>query len=443
MQNQILIVDDNPTNTKVLFNCLKSAGYRILIAQSGESALEKLEIASPDLILLDVMMPGINGFETCQCLKSSPVTQNIPVIFMTALSDTEEKLQGFSVGAVDYITKPFHQEEVLARVSTHLQLRNLTKELQVLNQELEQRVIERTSELTKALEKLQKSQLQLIQGEKMSSLGNLIAGVAHEINNPISFISGNVNQTKLAVKDIVDCLRLYQEELFNPSEKIQTKIAEVDLEYLIEDLPKMIDSMEIGCDRIREISTSLRTFSRSDTSNTVLANIHEGIDSTLMILQHRLKADETRPAIQVVKDYGDIPKIECYLGQLNQVFMNIIANAIDSFDDINKKRKYLEIELSPNIITITTEIILDQEQQKVKLLIIKIQDNGSGMSENIKNRVFDHLYTTKNIGQGTGLGLSISKQIIEDKHQGKIKVESELGKGSKFIIILPISLSIN
>ncbi|PAX47621.1 response regulator, partial [Brunnivagina elsteri] len=228
MQNQILIVDDNPTNTKVLFDCLKSAGYRILIAQNGESAIEKLKIVSPDLILLDVMMPGMNGFETCQYLKSVPAIQNIPVIFMTALSNTEEKLQGFSVGAVDYITKPFQQEEVLARVSTHLQLRNLTKQLQNLNQELEQRVFERTSELTTALESLQKSQLQLVQSEKMSSLGNLVAGVAHEINNPIGFISGNINQANLAVKDILDCLRLYQEALPNPSEKIQNKIIEVE-----------------------------------------------------------------------------------------------------------------------------------------------------------------------------------------------------------------------
>jgi signal transduction histidine kinase len=438
MQNQILIVDDNPTNTKVLFDCLKSAGYRILIAQSGESAIEKLKIASPDLILLDVMMPGINGFETCQYLKSTSATQNIPIIFMTALADTEEKIQGFSLGAVDYITKPFQQEEVLARINTHLQLRNLSKQMQTLNQELEQRVIERTSELTTALENLQKSQLQLVQSEKMSSLGNLVAGVAHEINNPIGFISGNINQANLALQDIVDCLRLYQEALPNPSETIQNKIAEVELEYLIEDLPKMINSMEIGCDRIRQISTSLRTFSRSDSNSKIPANIHEGIDSTLMILQHRLKANEIRPAIQIIKNYGDIPKVECYLGQLNQVFMNIFANAIDSFDDINKGRKYLEIELKPNIITIATEMILDQKQNKIGIMI-KIQDNGCGMTEDIKNRIFDNLYTTKNIGQGTGLGLSISRQIIEEKHEGKIKVESELSKGSEFIITLPIA----
>jgi signal transduction histidine kinase len=438
MQNQILIVDDNPTNIKVLFDCLKSAGYRILIAQSGESAIEKLKIASPDLILLDVMMPGINGFETCQYLKSTSATQNIPIIFMTALADTEEKIQGFSLGAVDYITKPFQQEEVLARINTHLQLRNLSKQMQTLNQELEQRVIERTSELTIALENLQKSQLQLVQSEKMSSLGNLIAGVAHEINNPIGFISGNINQANLAVQDMIDCLRLYQEALPNPSETIQNKIAEVELEFLIEDLPKMINSMEIGCDRIREISTSLRTFSRSDSNSKVPANIHEGIDSTLMILQHRLKANEIHPAIQIIKNYGDIPKVECYLGQLNQVFMNIFANAIDSFDDINEGRKYLEIELNPNIITIETEIILDQEQNKIGI-IIKIQDNGCGMTEDIKNRIFDNLYTTKNIGQGTGLGLSISRQIIEEKHEGTIKVKSELSKGSEFIISLPIS----
>jgi signal transduction histidine kinase len=434
VQNQILIVDDNSTNTKVLFDCLKSAGYRVLIAQSGESAIEKLELVTPDLILLDVMMPGINGFETCQRLKASPVTQDIPVIFMTALSDTDEKMKGFSLGAVDYITKPFQQEEVIARVSTHLQLRNLTKQLQTLNQNLEQRIIERTSELTAALEQVQSSQLQLIQSEKMSSLGNLVAGIAHEINNPVGFIAGNIEQMDLAINDVIDCLRLYQKALPNPSSTIKTKIAEIELSYLIEDLPKMVASMRIGCDRIRDISTSLRIFSRSDTDSKVAADIHEGIDSTLMILQHRIKANETRPAIQIIKNYGNIPDIECYLGQLNQVFMNIIANSIDSFEEINQNRHYSDIEAHPNIITITT--ILSTENQQI---IIKIDDNGSGMPDTVKSRIFDHLYTTKSIGKGTGLGLSISKQIIESKHNGILHVESEPDKGTEFAIILPIN----
>ncbi len=433
IQNQILIVDDNSTNTKVLFDCLKLVGYRVLIAQSGESAIEKLNFVTPDLILLDVMMPGINGFETCQRLKASPTTQDIPVIFMTALSDTDEKVKGFTLGAVDYITKPFQQEEVLARVSTHLQLRNLTKQLQILNQNLEQRVTERTAELTTALEQVQNSQLQLIQSEKMSSLGNLVAGIAHEINNPVGFIAGNIEQIDLAISDVIDCLRLYQEALPNPGSKIEAKIAKIELGYLIEDLPKMVASMKIGCDRIRDISISLRTFSRGDTDRKVAADIHEGIDSTLMILQHRLKADDTRPAIQVIKNYGNIPHIECYLGQLNQVFMNIIANAIDSFEQINQNRNYLEIEANPNIINITT---LSTDNQQI---IIKIDDNGSGMPDTIKTRIFDHLYTTKSIGKGTGLGLSISKQIIESKHNGILCVESEPGRGTEFAIILPIN----
>jgi signal transduction histidine kinase len=442
VQNQILIVDDNSTNTKVLFDCLKSAGYRVLIAQSGESAIEKLELVTPDLILLDVMMPGINGFETCQRLKASSTTQDIQVIFMTALSDTDEKIKGFALGAVDYITKPFQQEEVLARVSTHLQLRNLTKQLQTLNQNLEQRVTERTSELTAALEQVQNSHLQLIQSEKMSSLGNLVAGIAHEINNPVGFIAGNIEQIDLAISDVIYCLQLYQEALPNPGSKISSKIAEIELGYLLEDLPKMVASMKIGCDalgnhrrwyRIRDISTSLRTFSRSDTDSKVAADIHEGIDSTLMILQHRLKADENRPAIQIIKNYGKIPRIKCYLSQVNQVFMNIIANAIDSFEEINQNRNYLDIQANPNIITITT-ISIDNQQ-----IIIKIDDNGSGIPDVIKSRIFDHLYTTKSIGKGTGLGLSISKQIIESKHNGILRVESEPGKGSEFAIVLPIN----
>jgi signal transduction histidine kinase len=425
VQNLILIVDDNPTNVKVLFECLKSVGHRVLVAQTGESALEKVQIVLPDLILLDVMMPGINGFETCKQLKASPETQDIPIIFMTALSDTEEKVKGFSVGAVDYITKPFQREEVLVRVNTHLQLRNLTRQLEGI-------VSERTYELSLTLKQLQDSQLQLIQNEKMSSLGNLVAGVAHEINNPIGFISGNIDQALIAVKHILECLRLYQQQLPSNS-ALEEKIADIDLEYLVEDLPKMLTSMKVGCDRIRQISTSLRTFSRSDTDVKTNADIHEGIDSTLMILTHRLKANEARPEIKIIKNYSDIPKIPCYLGQLNQVFMNILANAIDSFEDVSQKRAYSEILDNPNIIKISTTV---DEQQ----MVISIQDNGCGMSADVKNRIFDHLYTTKPVGKGTGLGLSICKQIIEEKHEGQIIVDSIPTQGSLFTIKLPIEL---
>lgn len=422
----ILVVDDTPANLDVISEALTDAGYEVAIAIDGERALKQVQYTLPSLILLDVMMPGIDGFETCRRLKASPDTKDIPVMFMTALSDTADKIKGFQLGAVDYITKPFEETEVLARVNTHIKLRNLRKEL-------EQRVADRTAELTAALTQVEQSQLQLIQSEKMSALGNLVAGVAHEINNPVGFIYGNIKELNLAIKDIVHHLRLYQQECPNPGKNIEFHAADIDLEYVLKDTAKMLSSMEVGCDRLRNISTSLRTFSRADTAVKVSANICDGIDSTLMILQHRLKAQDTRPEIQVIKKYGYIPPIKCYLGQLNQVFMNVISNAIDAVNDCCYGRSYNEIVSTYNTIIITTELIRDRQR-----VVIKIKDNGKGISEDVKSHIFDHLFTTKLVGEGTGLGLSISRQIVEEIHGGSLTCSSVLGEGAEFTIALPI-----
>lgn len=420
----ILIVDDNPTNVKVLFDVLEKAGFRTLVAKSGESALEKLQFISPDLILLDVMMPGINGFETCSHLKASEATKDIPVIFMTALSDEADRVQGLTLGAVDYITKPFQQEEVLARVKIHL-------ELSQLNKKLEHLVAERTAELTKALEQLQQSQLQLVQSEKMSALGQLVAGVAHEINNPVGFIAGNLQPAKDYIKDLLELINLYQVKFPHPGSEIETEIENIDLEYLREDLPKLLTSMQEGVDRIRDISTSLRTFSRADIDRKVPFDIHDGIDSTLLILKHRLKANDNRPVIQVIKNYGFLPEIECFPGQLNQVFMNILANAIDSLEESNHGFSFAQIEVNPNCILIQTNCEGDR-------VTIQIKDNGIGMSDAVKERIFDYLFTTKAVGQGTGLGLSIVRQIILENHGGTLEVHSRPQQGAEFIISLPV-----
>lgn len=301
------------------------------------------------------------------------------------------------------------------------------------NARLYAREQEKSKELEKSFAELQQAQLQLIQGEKMSSLGNLVAGVAHEINNPVGFIAGNITEANAAVGDLINHLKLYQEEVLTPSSKIEQDAEDIDLEYLIQDLPKMLGSMKVGCDRIRNISTSLRTFSRGDTSQKVSADIHEGIDSTLMILQHRLKANSDRPLIQVVKEYGSIPKVKCYLGQLNQVFMNILANAIDCFDEFNQGRTYAEIDALPNTIAIITHVSPDNNS-----VVIRFKDNGGGMSPQVQAKIFDHLFTTKGVGKGTGLGLSISRQIVEETHGGKLICESVLGAGTEFAIEVPI-----
>ncbi|MEG4199716.1 AAA family ATPase [Microcoleus sp. Pol12A5] len=289
-------------------------------------------------------------------------------------------------------------------------------------------VIQKSQELQQTLVDLQNTQLQMVQSEKMASLGNLVAGVAHEINNPVGFICGNLNETQQTVQDLVEHLNLYRDRA--PETEVADHAEDIDLDYIIEDLPKMIDSMKVGCDRIKSISTSLRTFSRADKDYKAPFNIHEGIDSTLLILKYRLKANDERPAIEVVKDYGNIPTIECFPGQLNQVFMNILANAIDALDESNTGRSFAEIQANPNRITITTS--LEDNQAK-----ITITDNGKGMSESVKEKIFDHLFTTKAVGKGTGLGLAIARLIVVEQHFGMIEVNSTLGRGTEFIISLP------
>ncbi len=423
---QILLVDDNPNNIRVLWEAIQGCGWKALMATDGESAIEQTEYADPDLILLDVMMGGIDGFETCRRLKANPITQNIPVIFMSALSDATDKVKGLEIGAVDYITKPFQQEEVIARLKLHLKISNLTRTL-------EERVQERTTELTESLQKLQQTQLQLIQREKMSTLGQLVAGIGHEINNPIGSIGGNLFHIKEYANYLLRLVTLQQKYLPHPSPEIEELVDEIDLEYLAEDMPKLLESMYQGISRLKNISMSLRTFARADISSKVDFQVHEGIDSTLMLLKHRLKADENHLEIQVVKQYGELPPISCYSGQLNQVFMNIIANAIDAFDELNKNRSAQEIVARPNIITITTSVDVEQET-----VTICIKDNGPGMTPEVQARIFEQSFTTKPVGKGTGLGLAISYQIIVDKHNGQINCVSTPGDGTNFIITLPI-----
>ncbi|ALF56047.1 serine/threonine protein kinase [Nostoc piscinale CENA21] len=299
------------------------------------------------------------------------------------------------------------------------------------NARLYERSQEYAQQLEQALHNLQNAQLQIVQSEKMSALGNLVAGVAHEMNNPLGFIAASIKQAKPTITDIFAHLKLYQETFPNKSEEIEDHAESIDLEYSLEDLPKMLDSMTLACNRLKNISTSLRTFSRADRDYKVPFNIHEGIDSTILILKHRLKANEQRPAIEVVTNYGNLPQIECFPGQLNQVFMNILANAIDALDESNIGRNLADIQANPNRITITTDLA----DFGVK---IAIADNAQGMSEEIKQKIFDNLFTTKAVGKGTGLGLAIAKQIIEETHGGKLSCHSVLSQGTEFIIEIPV-----
>jgi two-component system, NtrC family, sensor kinase len=286
--------------------------------------------------------------------------------------------------------------------------------------------------LENTLKELQQTQSQVIQIEKMSSLGQLVAGVAHEINNPVNFIYGNLKYINEYTQYLLSLIQIYQQFYPQPYPQIEALIKKGDLDFIIEDLPKTLSSLEVGAKRIREIVLNLRNFSRLDQAGMKPVDIHEGIDNTLLILQHRLEDKSGSQPIEIIQKYGDLPLVECYGGQINQVFMNILSNAIDAIRYQEKVCSKQEIAKQSSRITIQTQV--DNQQRA----IISIKDNGSGMAENVRQRIFDPFFTTKPVGQGTGLGLSISYQIIVDKHSGKIECISELGKGTEFWIEIPL-----
>lgn len=644
----ILLVDDNPQNLRLLRTMLKEHGYKVRATLSGGLALKAVEIVQPDLILLDINLPDMKGYEVCKTLKADPSTADIPVIFVSALDEVLDKVTAFEVGGVDYITKPFEVHEVLVRIRNQLtrflqkkqlieQQRQLTEQnaqLQLLltttkaineaadfqsaleatlcqvcekigwdfgefwipnddaatdfeygkgwyasnetfaqfirnsetftlatnlkllrkiclskqhywlsdvsseqgdificpqfakevglkaclvvpilfneqvlavlvffkkeAKEPEARLIElvnalatqlsslivrkrsesalralsqlereRALQLEQTLKALQNTQTQLIQHEKMASLGQLMAGVAHEINNPTSFIYGNIFQAHQYAEDLLDLLKLYQQYYPNPVAEIKEQLEEVEPDFIAEDFPKLIASMKEGANRINGIVLSLKNFSRLDEAQCKEVDIHEGIDNTLLILQHRLKQQPQRCEIQVFKEYGQVPVVECYPGQLNQVFMNLLSNAIDALESLNislgqhnqttpalieNSGEVEETELFPTdvksalcttiestdcqpvafYIRIITEVIGNNQ------IAITISDNGAGISTEILSKIFDPFFTTKPPGKGTGLGLSISYQIIVERHRGELNCYSKQGQGTQFVIRLPI-----
>lgn len=625
----ILVVDDTPNNLRLLSTMLNEQGYKVRKIMNGALAIRVALQAPPDLILLDIDMPGMNGYEVCKLLKANPKISEIPVIFLSALDDASDKVKAFAVGGADYITKPFQVPEVLARVENQLRMKTLSQQLYQQNAQLQQEIKERqqaeaaliesaiklrkqnqilmkiarntalnqgnlkialkeiteatahnlevervsiwlfdstttklqcidlfepnlnlhtrgielpiseypvylkallenqaivvektltdlrTKELAKAywlplnissiidepirlggqivgvlcieqvgephpwtpedqnfarsiadlislalearerhraearerdkalaleltLEELKRTQTQLIQTEKMSSLGQIVAGVAHEINNPVSFIYGNLAPARQYFQDLIQLIEIYKKNYPEPIKEVQQFISEIDLDFLTTDWQNLMNSMQVGAERIQEIVSSLQIFSRQTKSELKAIDIHEGIDHMLLILQHRFSAEIDRE-IEVIKNYSELPKVTCYTSQLNQVFLNILNNAIDA----------LENQPSPRVITICTKVIsfsdlpeaiANQTPNLPKLVSISITDNGIGMEKDTLAKIFDPFYTTKPVGSGTGLGLSISYEIVVEKHQGKLHFVSVPRQGTECIIEIPVRI---
>jgi hypothetical protein len=307
----------------------------------------------------------------------------------------------------------------------------------------EAKLLEQTQQLENTVQQLKGTQAQLVQKEKMSSLGQMVAGVAHEINNPVNFIYGNLIPAEEYIKDLLELIKLYQIYYPTPAPEIADKIRSIDLDFILEDVQKLFGSIKIGAERISHIVKSLRTFSRLDEADMKKVNIHQGIDSTLMILHHRLKEQPKRPPIQVIKEYGDLPELECYAGQLNQVFMNICSNAIDALEQMAQQgeatKGYWQKRFPDHLLYTHCQLLTIRISTLLvdgKWVQIRIADNGNGIDSDAIAKIYDPFYTTKPIGSGTGLGLAIAYQIIQT-HEGYLQCNSELGRGTEFIIEIP------
>ena len=413
----IVVVDDTPENLRLLSTMLIKQGYNVRKAINGSMALKAAQTVVPDLILLDIMMPEMDGYEVCKHLKADAQTCSVPIIFLSALDEVLDKIKAFQSGGVDYITKPFQLEEVLVRVQTHLTIRNLQAQLQVRNTQLE-----------RALSDIEKAQAQLVQEKKMAALGQLVAGISHEINNPISFIYGNIAPAREYIQDLLKLIKIYQQEYPNPPLTLQKSIQDIDLDYLALDLEKIMYSMQTGAERIRTIILGLHIFSHLNESGIKPVNINEGIDSTLLLLQHRFRQEGKLPEIKIIKFYGKLPQVTCYASQLNQVFLNLLNNAIDALE----LKTWHELSQYPTI-WICTESIASET------VTIRIKDNGVGISEEVQSSLFEPFFTTKPVGKGTGLGLLTSYQIVVEKHKGSLNCHSFPGQGAEFVVRIPVN----
>ncbi|MFN6540204.1 MAG: ATP-binding protein [Nostoc sp. EkiNYC01] len=425
------ILDSKPSTVRLLLiddQVIISEAFRRIIATETDislyytsnptDAIQDAIAIAPTVIFLDMVMPDIDGLMLLRWFRSHPVTRDVPIVMLSSKEEPKLKAEAFAEGANDYLIKLPDAVELIARIRYHSKAYNNLKALTTATAtaQLQAQQLEHT------LRELQTTQVQLIQTEKMSSLGRMVAGLAHEINNPVNFIHGNFNHLNNHVNCLLNLIELYQQKHPESLPALEDEFGDFNLDFIIEDLPKILSSMRIGTDRIREIVLSLRNFSRLDQSDKKAVNIHEGIESTLLLLSHRLKQK-----IEIIKKYENLPLVQCYPAQLNQVFMNILSNSIDALLELDEHRQ--------------KQIVITTEVTELATVIIKFQDNGSGIDAEIQSKIFDPFFTTKPVNKGTGLGLAISYQIIE-KHQGNIQLKSELGYRTEFAIEIPIALPV-
>ncbi|HEY9710050.1 MAG TPA: ATP-binding protein [Oculatellaceae cyanobacterium] len=445
----VLLVEDSLDDAELLAIELEKSGYNLIYKRVDTSAfvtapednladsyldvealtppdteqwflvhIERLDVAIQylskgrfDVVLLDLSLPDSFGLDTLRKLQD--LAFYLPVIVLTGADDRDLALQAMAIGAQDYLVKGQIPEQLLERAIRYA-IERKKAEVHIIKQEREL------------------NQLKLMHSDKMATLGQLVASVAHEINNPVNFIYANLSHVDNYSQDLLALIDLYQQHSVGAAPEIQDKIEEIDLDFLREDLPKTLSSMKMGSERISELVLRLRNFSRLDDAQMKPVNIHEGIDSTLLILRDRLKEKSGHPAIEIVKEYGNLPLVECYAGQLNQVFMNILSNAIDALHQHNSDGSQEVMENHPPSITIRTQV-LDSDR-----VGISIKDNGPGMAQSVKGKIFDPFFTTKEVGKGTGLGLSISYQIVTEKHDGQLQCISAPGQGAEFLLEIPI-----